>query len=158
MGQDASRKRAQRGAFGDGERFVRLPHVVLDSAAYRNLSHTARSLLVDTARQYNGKNNGRLVVTPKYLAPLGWNSADVIQRAKVELLNSGLLIETRKGARPNKAAWYMLAWHDINVTLRDGIDCDPAHFRKMRRNYQSKIIPLIPSDGIVRQQIVPPDG
>src|SRR4051794_40248270 len=84
-------------------RFLALPHLVLDSPNYRELGHVARSLLVDVGRQYTGHNNGKLVVCAKYLAPLGWRSADVITRAKKHLLASELLIETRIGMFPNRA-------------------------------------------------------
>jgi hypothetical protein len=45
-----------------------------------------------------------------------------------ELLACGLLIETRKGARPNKAAWFALSWLDLDQG--QGLDIDPKLYRR----------------------------
>lgn len=117
----------------DAGQFVALPYVVIKSAAYRSLNSYARALLIDIAIQYNSRNNGKLVACMKYLRPLGWKSSDTVSMAKRQLLGSGLLIETRKGRFPNTPAWYMLAWHDIDVS--EGLDCAPDHYRRIRRGY-----------------------
>ena len=154
--------KARRDTKRDGGRFLALPHEVIDCVAYRGLGHVGRSLLIDIARQYNHHNNGKLTACMKYLRPLGWKSADTITRAKAELLASGLLIETRKGARPNKAAWYMLAWFDIDIS--EGMDSQPETYQRIRRAYRqpSTIIPkstlLIPPHGIVRNATAPSHG
>lgn len=98
----------------DGDRFAAMPHVVLESAAYLNLSHTARSLLMEVALQLSTGNNGRLLLSERYLGPRGWKSADVIQRAKKELLENDLIFETVKGMRPNKASWYAVTWRTLD--------------------------------------------
>lgn len=98
----------------DGSRFLALPYTVLDSPSYLALGFSARALLLDIARQFNGSNNGKLVICDKALKPRGWNSKDTIYRARAELLNAGLLMETRKGQKPNKASWYALTWHPLD--------------------------------------------
>lgn len=98
----------------DGVGFVALPHVVMDSQAYLGLSGPAMRLLLDLARQYTGKNNGRLVVCMSALAGRGWTSNDTLTRATRTLEVSGLVFQTRMGARPNKAAWYALTWADLD--------------------------------------------
>lgn len=143
----------------DSGSFLAFPHVALRSVAYRNLGHVARSLLVDIALQYSGGNNGKLTASMKYLRPLGWKSADTLTRAKTDLLKSGLLIETRKGARPNKAAWYMLAWHELDNAT--GLDSEPGTYQRMRREYHqagANGAGLIPSDGIAMKRIAPSNG
>lgn len=112
----------------DGRTFVALPTVVLDSPGYRALSHTARSLLVDIARQYTGHNNGKLVACAKYLAPMGWKSNNTVQNALQQLLACGLVVETRKGGFPNTAAWYALAWCDLDQG--EALDINPAQYRR----------------------------
>lgn len=94
----------------DGSEFVALPHVVMDSQAFLSLSGPAVRLLLDMARQFKGHNNGRLVACSKYLKKRGWKSHDTATRAKRELEGAGLVFETRKGARPNKASWYAVTW------------------------------------------------
>jgi hypothetical protein len=136
----------------DGVRFLKVPHVVLASSGYRGLGHTARSLLMEIGLQYNGSNNGRLVACGRYLKPLGWTSNDTISRALKELLAAGLLIETRKGARPNRAAWFALGWLQLDQLI--GLDIDIKHYRTGGYNGAS----LNPSGGVVRPLIAPSHG
>jgi len=94
----------------DAGGFVALPWAVLDCPAYSTLSHPARSLLMEFARQFVRNNNGRLLASSSYLRKRGWNSPDVITRAKRELLKAGFISETVMGHRPNKASWYAVTW------------------------------------------------
>lgn len=103
-----------RCAARDGSRFLALPHVVMDSPAFRNLSGPALRLLLDIARQFKGDNNGQMVACTAYLKTRGWNSNDTAMRARRELEASGLIVETRKGMRPNRAAWYALTWNSLD--------------------------------------------
>lgn len=107
-----SRRKVDSGRDGGG--FVALPWSVLDSAAYTSLSHPARGLLLEIARQFVRDNNGRLLASAAYLETRGWKSRDVITRAKRELLEAGLIFETVKGHRPNKASWYAVTWRTLN--------------------------------------------
>ncbi|MBV5291296.1 MAG: hypothetical protein JZU58_03020 [Curvibacter lanceolatus] len=94
--------------------FVALPWSVLDCAAYVALSHPAKALLLEFARQLVRDNNGRLLLSRPHLAARGWRSADVIHRAKVELQEAGFLFETVKGQRPNKTSWYAITWRALD--------------------------------------------
>ncbi len=105
----AGRIKGDRGRDAGGG-FVALPWSVLDSPAYALLGHPARSLLLELARQFVRDNNGRLLASRAYLAKRGWKSADVIDRAKRELLEAGFIVETVKGHRPSKASWYAVTW------------------------------------------------
>lgn len=136
-----------------GARHIALPHVVVDSMAFRSLNFGARALLIDIARQYNSYNNGKLLACMKYLRPLGWNSVDTVTRAKKELLKQELLFETRKGAYPNQASWYALAWHSLDQ--KTGIDIDPAPFEKYRGGYLRTLVPIV---GSSKQHIAPTIG
>lgn len=107
-----SGKRCDSGRDSGG--FVALPWSVMDSAAYASLSHPARSLLMEIARQFVRDNNGRLLASRVYLAKRGWNSPDVISRAKKDLLEAGFIHETVKGHRPNKASWYAVTWRTLD--------------------------------------------
>ena len=147
----------------DGTTFTKLPLLVLRSAGYRLAGHTARSLLFDLAMQYTSHNNGKLTACAKYLVPLGWKSNDVIVRARRELIDCGLIVETRKGARPNRAGWYALTWFDLDVT--EGLDIDPKLYERcFRRGFMRPDIPalqnasLTPRDGAATSPIAPADG
>jgi hypothetical protein len=136
----------------DGTQHLALPFVVLDSPGYRAIGHIARSLLLDIARQYTGHNNGKLVACAKYLKPKGWSSNATITKALRELVAVNLLIETRKGARPNKAAWFALGWLQLDVA--EGLDIDPKAYRTGR--YQNAS--LTPASGVARLPIAPTHG
>lgn len=143
----------------DGSRFALLPHAVLESRAYLNLSHTARSLLLEVAMQLLPDNNGRLLLSRAHLAPRGWKSADVIQRAKHELLEGGFIFETVKGHRPNKASWYAVTWRSLDRRP----DYDPGALGGFPRSAYllagaAENAALCPSRGTGKRQIAPPHG
>ena len=79
------RNNGRKGDSGrDSGGFMALPWSVLDCPAYAALSHPARSLLLEIARQFVRDNNGRLLASAAYLSKRGWKSSDVIARAKRE--------------------------------------------------------------------------
>ncbi len=94
--------------------FVALPWTVLDCPAYAALSHPARALLIEVARQFVRDNNGRMLLSIAFLRKRGWKSSDVITRAKRELLAAGFIFETVMGHRPNKASWYAVTWRTLD--------------------------------------------
>ncbi len=94
----------------DGGAFVTLPLAVLQSRAFIAASPYARMLLIDLALQYRGDNNGDLCAAWKLMQPRGWRSEATLQKAKRELQALELIVETRKGARPNKASLYAVTW------------------------------------------------
>lgn len=131
--------------------FIALPWSVLDCPAYARLSHPARSLLWEFARQYVRDNNGRLLASGVYLAKRGWKSSDVIYRAKQELQEAGFIHETVMGHRPNKASWYAVTWRALDKV--PGYDAGAAETFK-RGAYQQKTqlknASLTPSHGAIR--------
>lgn len=166
-GRNKSRK-ADSGRDSGG--FVALPWSVLDSAAYASLSFAARSLLMEIARQYVRDNNGRLLASTAYLKKRGWNSSDVITRAKRELLAAGFIHETVKGHRPNKASWYAITWQ--NLDRLPGYDVGaietfprsayrtaaPLKNASLRPSAGVEADPIAPSGGIERDSTTPPHG
>lgn len=168
-----------KGQKGDAGRmaggFVALPWVVLDCPAWQRLGHPARSLLLELARQLGTDNNGRLLASRAYLAGRGWKSADVIQRAKDELLMAGFILETVKGQRPNKAGWYAVTWQRLSSdkqgfdpgtteTFRRGAFVDDAPLPPPKPTRQElydrwrKNASLSPSHGTESAPIVPSHG
>ena len=138
----------------DAGGFAALPWSVLDCPAYAALSHPARSLLVEIARQYTGDNNGRLLASRAYLAPRGWSSADVIDRAKRELLKTAFIHETVKGHRPNKASWYAVTWRSLDQHA--GYDHGAA--ASFERSAYRKNTSLSPARGTEGRAIGPARG
>ena len=109
------RNRSTKGDTGrDAGGFVALPWSVMDCPADARLSHPAKALLFDIARQFVRDNNGRLLASRAYLAKRGWRSPDVIARAKNDLIENGFIHETVKGHRPNKASWFAVTWRTLD--------------------------------------------
>lgn len=134
--------------------FVALPWSVLDSRAYLGLSHPARALLLELARQLHGDDNGRLLLSRPLLSARGWKSVDVIQRAKQELIDAELIFETVKGQRPNKASWYAVTWY----RLGDLQGFDPGAARAFVRGAYRQNEGLRPFGGQGGGGIGPPHG
>lgn len=148
-----------RGSDRDSGGFVALPWSVLDSAAYARLGHPARALLLELARQYVRDNNGRLLLSYAYMSKRGWTSADVITRAKRDLLEGGFIHETVRGHRPNKASWYAITWHAIDRLP----GYDPGGLESFERSAYlhrggNQNASLRPRDGAGRCAIAPAPG
>ncbi len=149
------RNRGRKGDSGrDAGGFIALPWTVLDCPAYAALSYPARALLLEFARQIGPDNNGRLLASRAYLAKRGWKSADVIQRAKNELLRAEFIHQTVQGQRPNKAGWYAVTWRTLEKIA--GYDAGAAE--TFTRGAYRKNVPLVPSPGTERLCIVPSPG
>ena len=98
-----------------------MPHVVLNSQAYINLSGRALKLLYDIAQQYNTHNNGALLASWRYMSEKrGWTSADQLSKAKSELLDKAFIVQTVQGLLPNKASWYGITW--LALDTLDGLE------------------------------------
>lgn len=111
----------------DGGAFITLPLAVLNSRAYVGLSSHSRMLLLDLFVQYRGDNNGDLCAAWKFMQPRGWRSEETLQKAKQELIGAGLIVETRKGARPNKASLYAVTWCALDH-CGGKLDISPSSF------------------------------
>ena len=154
-----ARSKRYRSSDRDAGAFCAIPWAVLDSPSYQGLSHPARSLLMEIARQYRGNDNGRMIVTLAYLKPRGWTSNDTIMRAKGELLDAGLIFETCKGRRPNRASWYAVTW--MALSKLDGFDAGAEKgFERGAYNAERRVknVSLIPSHGVGSRSIAPCDG
>lgn len=136
-------------------RFVAMPMTVIKSTAFRGLSYSARCLLLDIAMQYTSSNNGRLVACNKFLKPLEWTSHSTITSGIKELTACGLLIQTRLGMRPNRAAWFALAWYDLDEST--GIEVTKAQYQSLRTDWKLADCStlLSPKIGIGRLAIAP---
>jgi hypothetical protein len=143
----------------DGGGFLALPWSVMDCHAYGLLSMHARALLLEVGRQYVRDNNGRLLLSRAFMAARGWKSADMLTKAKRELLDGGFIFETVKGQRPNKASWYAVTWRKLDRI--PGYDTGAAEcfeFAAYKKGAPLKNAPLVPPHGTETPLIVPPHG
>lgn len=78
------------------DRFTRLPHKLLISAAYRSLSPSARALLVELATMENAHNNGDLWLSERDAARrIGVSCQKVVRNAFSELVEAGFVAMTK---------------------------------------------------------------
>lgn len=143
----------------DSGGFIALPWSVLDCAAYGRLSMHARALLFEVARQIDGDNNGRLLLSRAFMEKRGWKSADMLTKAKRELLEGGFIFETVMGHRPNKASWYAVTWRRLDRIPGYDVGTHECFERgAYRKNAPLKNASLIPPHGTERPVIGPPHG
>ena len=155
MGRERSKYKDNTKDMG---RFIQLPVVVLECPNYINLGYPAKALLIELARQFTGMNNGRLLLSMKFLKKHGWNSSDVVARAKNELIEAGFIYETVKGHRPNKASWYAITWRMLDKI--DGYDhgAEKYFVRSAYTQYAIKTKLLNPPGGLKTPLIAPSYG
>lgn len=104
-------------------RYAALPWAVMDSPAYCGASPTAKALLTELIRQHNGANNGRLHLSRKWLEPRGWLSRSIVDKARAELIQRGLILETKQGGLFVGATWHALTW--LPITNHVGLETAP---------------------------------
>lgn len=150
-------------------RYAPIPHAVLDSVAFQTASHPARALIFELLRQHSGSNNGHLNLSMAQLAKRGWTSCDVVHRAKVELIEQGLIVETRKGGLSNGPSQYAVTWLDVTSYVR--LDIQQGEYRRGGYALKNKVPSPGsgtartalrndhgPSAGVGAHEIVPPHG
>lgn len=93
--------------------FLYLPQDVLNSGAYRDLDGWSVKLLVDIAGQFRGHNNGDLCAAFSVLREKGWRSKGTLHKALSNLLEAGLIQQTRQGGR-NRCSLYAVTWRPID--------------------------------------------
>ena len=154
------RNKTRKGDTGrDSGGFIALPWAVLDCPAYARLSMHARALLLEVARQYHRDDNGRMLLSRAYMKTRGWNSADMLTKAKRELIDCGFIFQTVMGHRPNKASWYAVTWRSLDKLT--GYDAGAAQcFERSAYCKGDSLIGavLIPPHGTRKALIVPPHG
>jgi hypothetical protein len=108
-------------------RFAGVPLAVMENRSYIGLSFSARSLLFEIAKQYNGYNNGKLCAIPDQLFPRGFKSPNTVYRAIRELVNAELLVSSKisqKGSR--KPHYYALTWQAVDEVQKFNMDINPT--------------------------------
>ena len=120
----SERKRAKHTGRGRENSFLRLPHFLLESDEFAELSTTATKLLLEVARLYRGANNGDLELVWSGLKKRGWRSQSTIHKAKDELLATGWLVCTRHGGQ-NRCSLFAITWEPIDECPGKGLEWAP---------------------------------
>lgn len=90
-----------------------IPWAVIDSNSFKGASDKARSLLFALMRQHNGQNNGHLHLAKKWLHKQGWTCHENNSKARKELIERGLIEQTKWGGLNKGADLFALTWYDI---------------------------------------------
>lgn len=110
MGTKTQARNKGRAATG---RFAGIPIVCMDHPNYTALGNSAIRLLLEFARQYNGRNNGDLCCAWALMRERGWRSKATVDRACRELVSRGWIERTRQGGR-NQPNLYALTFYAID--------------------------------------------
>lgn len=97
---------------------------------YHNLSGNAVKLLMDLACQFNGHNNGDLTIAFSILSKRGWRSKGTIRRATRELLEAGMIVQTREGRFLNPGGvcdLYAVTWKPIDECPGKQLTLEPTN-------------------------------
>jgi hypothetical protein len=92
------------------DRYIALPHYIIDTFAWHRLSVTARAAWLEFVRVHNGANNGRIAMSERRLGERLGVSHDTARRAINELLTFGFIVMTKTSSFISKrcAAEYLL--------------------------------------------------
>lgn len=93
--------------------FVQLPHALIDSENWHQLSPFAVKLFVDLYGQFRGQNNGDFTAAWSVMKPKGWRSKATLSKALRELEWFGFVECTRVGGR-NRASLYGVTFKAID--------------------------------------------
>lgn len=113
--------------------FAQLPRHVYDTDEFAALSFRARSLLLELALQYKGRNNGKLCASHSVVRQRGFRSKDQLSKALRELTQGGWILLTRQGGL-TKASWYALTYRPIDAL--PGLEVKPGPALNLWRKEQ----------------------
>lgn len=116
--------------------FTGVPHVVLRHSNFIECPARAKALLFDLMEQvrFDGEggwaNNGDFQITLRCMRGRGWTSRDQLWKARNELLEASLIVQTRQGGR-NHCSLYAITWEPINRCLdkhgHEKLDVPPTY-------------------------------
>jgi hypothetical protein len=111
------------------ESFAGIPRTVMRNDDYKGLSGNAVKLLMALCFQYRGHGNGNLTAAWSVMKEHGFKSQDTLNRAKQELLDAGLIVQTRTGLFQNpggRCALYALTWLPIHECPGRNLEIKPT--------------------------------
>lgn len=113
---DYNKKQARKDArrlYKEG--YVGLPLPVYNSQAFKTLKPTAKVVLLEIIRRYNGRNNGHIVVGQKDFAKACFLSPKTVNQALKELELRYLIINTKKGHFTlREASEYLIPFRNVD--------------------------------------------
>ena len=133
----------QRKGKKQSEPFIQISDLVLTSEAYKDLGFSARSMLIEMVKYYNGRNNGYIFISKQVLKSRGF-SKNTATKALKELTSHGLIYMTKKGGNLNGGcSWYAITWLQINrmegQNLENFVANAYAKWLPIEKNHRSTI-------------------
>lgn len=116
--------------------YTAIPHTVLDSVAFIGAGNTAKALLLELLRQHNGINNGHFQLTGHWLKKRGWRSPEVVIRARRQLIERGLVVQTRQGGLNIGLSQYGVTWIPISNFI--GLDISAKDYLRGAWQFMDK--------------------
>jgi len=105
-----------------------IPWVVMDSDSFKGASDKAKALLFALMRQHDGFNNGHLHLAKQWLYNQGWTCHENNSKARNELIDRGLVVQTKWGGLNMGPDLFALTWHDISNYI--GLDITSKGYAK----------------------------
>ena len=113
------------------ERYILIPHNVVESEDFLKLSFSAKTTLIAIAHQFNGYNNGDLSFAHSRALVWGFGSKSTLAKALKELMAADLIVRSRDPRRDRdnphgQCSLYALTWlkvdeckgkHELNATV-----------------------------------------
>ncbi len=111
-----------------GRHFI-IPHSIMDHSDWQQLSPNAVCLLLELAKQYNGRNNGDLTAAWTIMKKRGFNSQTTLNNALHCLIKWRYIVRTREGCFCNpgkRCALYALTWLPIHECKGKELEISPT--------------------------------
>lgn len=105
-----------------------IPWIVLDSQSFIGATDKAKALLWALIRQHNGQNNGHLHLAKKWLYEKGWTCHENNSKARDELIERGLIQQTKWGGLNAGPDFFAVTWLDITNYI--ALDIGPRGFER----------------------------
>lgn len=105
-----------------------IPWTAIDSNSFKGASDKAKALLFAMMRQHSGNNNGRLHLAKKWLYNQGWTCHENNSKARNELIERGLIVQTKWGGLNMGPDLFALTWYDITNYV--GLDITAKGYSK----------------------------
>lgn len=123
-----SRDKMRRGIAVTGA-WLPVPLEFLRSRACAELSPHAAKLLLDVLASLgtNASRNGDISLAPKLMRIRGWSGRETLNAAVRELLEYGLLVQTRQGSRLD-CSLFACTLYPLNCDLKK-LDVGPGSYR-----------------------------
>ena len=96
------------------EGYIKALHAIFDHPDYIAMDSTARLLLWELSRQYNGRNNGDLTLAPSVMEKWGWTKPTITRHTKTLLAHNWIFKAGAKKARNGYTNLYGLTWLEVD--------------------------------------------